>query len=467
MFNEALPFVSPVVLIAAFIAAAIVTKMVLNLRRVVSTNEVHIVQASGKTTSYGNKEATHGNTYYEWPSWLPVLGVQKTVLPLSVFDLDLPQYEAYDSDRLPFVVHIKAFFRIVDSNKAAERVRSFEELNEQLKAVVQGAVRVILSSHTLEEIMQGRSKFGEAFTKEVHEQVLNWGVDTVKNLELMDLRDSGTSLVIQNIMAKKQSQIDMESRSAVALNKKMAEVAEIESKREVDLQKQQALQTVGLRTVEAERNVSLQREEMAQVVKEQQRLTKEKEMAVIQVEMIKKAEINKSVQIVNAQQTRDTTVLLAQGQKDSQVLTAEGQLESKKRESEGIALEGQARAAAEQAMLMAPVNAQTKLAQEIGTNTGYQQYLVTIRQVEATQAVGIEQAKALAAADIKVIANTSNGPAAGIKDVSELFSAKGGSQFGAMLEGLANTERGQAAMTALGIAPPTAPNGHTNGKAKT
>ena len=57
-------------------------------RRVVETNEVHIVQSSKATKSYG-KDTPNGNTYYEWPSWFPVIGVTKIVLPVSVFDLEL------------------------------------------------------------------------------------------------------------------------------------------------------------------------------------------------------------------------------------------------------------------------------------------------------------------------------------------------------------------------------------------
>jgi hypothetical protein len=55
---------------------------------------------------------------------------------------------------------------------------------------------------------------------------------------------------------------------------------------------------------------------------------------------------------------------------------------------------------------MAPVEAQIVLAKEIGENQSYQQYLITIRQVEANQAIGVEQARALDKADIKVIANS-------------------------------------------------------------
>lgn len=53
-------------------------------RRVVNNNEVHIVQSSTKTMSYG-KDTGNGNSYYEFPSWIPKVGVSKIVLPASVF----------------------------------------------------------------------------------------------------------------------------------------------------------------------------------------------------------------------------------------------------------------------------------------------------------------------------------------------------------------------------------------------
>lgn len=412
------------------------------LRRVVSTNEVHIVQSSKKTTSYG-KDTGHGNTYYEWPSWLPFLGITKIVLPVSVFDLDLNSYEAYDKGRLPFVVDVKAFFRITDSDVAAQRVSSFEELHNQLKAVVQGAVRVILASSDIEEIMQGRSRFGTEFTKEVDEQLASWGVSTVKNIELMDIRDGKDSAVIHNIMAKKKSHIEMESRTEVAKNRKSAEVAEIEAKKEVDLQSQSASQSVGLRTIEAQREVELQNQAKIQAVKEQERATKEKEMSILKVQEVRKAEIEKEVQLVQAARSKETSILVAEGQRETMTLNAEGLLAAKKREAEGITLEGTAKAEAEKAMQLAPVQAQITLAKEIGSNSEYQKYLITIEQIKATQAVGMEQAKALTEADVKIISNTGGTPGSGVSDVMDLFSSKGGTAVGAMIEGFANTPKGQ------------------------
>lgn len=408
-------------------------------RRVVSTNEVHIVQSRGTTTSYG-KDTGNGNVYYQWPAWLPFIGISKIVLPTSVFDLDLNSYEAYDQGRLPFVVDVKAFFRISESNVAASRVPSFAELHEQLKAIVQGAVRTILASNGIEEIMQGRSKFGNEFTKEVAEQLKHWGVEAVKNIELMDIRDSKESFVIKNIMEKKKSFIEMESRQEVANNKRQAEMSEIVARREVDLQKQEAAQTVGLRTVEANRQVNIANQQAEQAIKDQNKITTEKEMSVIKVKEVKAAEITREVLIVKAQQDKEVAVL-----------NAEGKLEAKRKESEGITVEGEAKAAAEKAMQLAPVQAQIVLAKEIGENEGYQKYLVTLKQVEASQAVGIAQSRSLEKANIKIIANSGD-PVSGLNGVMDIFSSKGGTQVGAMLEGLANTETGKALLEKAGVA---------------
>lgn len=424
------------VALSALVTAAACIVVAILLRRVVAPNEVHIVQSSKATTSYG-KDTQNGNTYYEWPSWIPVIGITKTVLPVSVFDIDLHAYEAYDKDRVPFVVDIVAFFRISDSNLAAQRVESFSQLEEQLTMIVKGAIRTVIASHVIDEIMLERSKYGEQFTREVEAQLENWGVVPVKNIELMDIRDAANNKVVHNIMEKKKSLIEMQSRSEVAVNMQKAQQAEIDASRDVAIRDQEAKQAVGLRTVEQEKTVSVSRQEALQAIKEQERATKEKEMAVVRVAEVQQAEIDKQKSIVKAEQDKQTSILIA-----------EGDLEAKRREAEGIAVEGQAKADAEKAMQLAPVEAQIVLAKEIGDNKGYQEYLITIRQVEASQAVGIEQAKALEKADVKVIANAGD-PTSGIAKAMDLFTAKGGTNLGAMLEAFAQTTQGKALLSKI------------------
>jgi len=257
-----------IIVVVAAILGTMLFFWVVALRRVVPVNEVHIVQTRKNTVSYG--KGFDSNTYYEWPSWIPLIGLTMIMLPVSNFSIDLPDYAAYDKERVPFLVHVMAFFRINDSNTAAQRVASFDELKQQLTAIVQGSVRTVLAGHEIDQIMLDRSRFGEAFTKEVQPQLGSWGVEAIKNIELMDIRDSKESEVIHNIMAKRTSGIERESRLVVADNTRQAEMAEIAAKREVDMSKQLALEQVGLRTAEKDKNVGVANELASQEVKVQQ-----------------------------------------------------------------------------------------------------------------------------------------------------------------------------------------------------
>jgi len=255
---------------------------ILRLRRIVPTNVVHIVQRGNTTKSYGVGKTS--NVYYEWPNWLPRIGVEVRELPVSNFDIDLQDYSAYDKDRVPFVVDVKAFFHIADTNVAAAKVSSFEELKAQLKNVVQGAVRSILAKSPLEEIMEERSIFGEKFTAMVNADLKNWGVESIKNIELMDVRDAHDSQVIHQIMAKRMSAIDKESRVEVARNRQEAEQAELDAAQEIAVKKAdtdrisgearaKSSQAIGIANAEATKKSGIAEQESLKDIAEARRET--------------------------------------------------------------------------------------------------------------------------------------------------------------------------------------------------
>lgn len=417
------------VLIVMGIIAFTLIKWVLSLRRVVAANEVHIVQSRNSKLSYGN-DTNVGNVYYAWPSWIPVIGVVSITLPISVFDLDLENYAAYDKGRLPFVLDVKAFFRINDSNMAASRVESFKDLYEQLNGIVQGAVRTIMANADLEQIMSQRSIYGELFTKEIEEQLKQWGVIVVKNIELMDIRDARDSQVIQNIMEKKKSEIDMQSRTEVALNMQKALTAEIDAKREVDLVNEQARQLVGLRTAQVNQEIGIANEKAEQEIKEQAKITAERDMAVKMVNQVRAAEITKQEQVIKAEQDKEVTIL-----------RADADLQATTKNAEGIRLEGDAKAAADTAIRLAPVTAELELSKGIGEQQNYQDFIVRQKEVEAKEAIGVAQAQNLTGADIKIIVNSGD-VQAGVSNVMDIFSPKGGTAIGGMVEALKQTDGG-------------------------
>jgi flotillin len=443
-------------------------------RRVVRPNEVHIVQTSKGTAAYGvgqfqededAERLDNGNSYYEWPTWLPRIGVQVVKLPLSVFDENLDAYEAYDIGKVPFVVDVVAFFRIAQPSVAAKRIESLGELQKQLRSILQGAVRTVLAKHEIEQIMEDRSTFGDLFTALTKDQLAAWGVVNVKNIELMDIRDprNNTSEVVNNIMAKKKSLIEKESRIEVAQNDRDAKLAEIDAKQVQDVRDQQAAELVGLRTAEKDQKVGIANEQAQQEIKQQAKETMTRDMAVKEVETVRTAEITKAQMIVAAEQDRETKIVIAEGQRQQTViaaeatkaqtaLVAEGFLIEQTKSAEGILAVGTSEAEARRLSETAQIAGQIALAQEIGENEGYQTYLVSIRGVEANEAIGVEQAKALQNAGIKVIATTgSGGVGTGIDSVRQLFTAQGGTAIGAAIEGFSNTPAGAKVLDTLGV----------------
>ena len=515
--------VGSLVLVSLLVLALFVS---LIFRRVVSTNMVHIVQRGKSTVSYGSGQKA-GNVYYAFPAAWPKIGVSVIKLPVSNFELPLPGYEAYDQDKVPFCVDVIAFFRVEETDLAAKRVTTPEDLKKQLLVIMQGAVRKVLASDQVEKIMLERAKFGQMFTDEVEDQLKEWGIKSVKAMELMDIRDTDGSEVISKVMAKKTSFVVAQARKEIADNTKNAEVAEIDARQAVEVRKQETKEAVAKRTAEAdqaigvanatsvqvqgvakaaadeaigkrekekEQAVGIAGEKAQQEIKEQARITAEKDIGVKQVEQVRQAEIDRAKAIVDADKVKQQAVIKAEaeaevvktqtnaakfkaeteaaGQANAVKTKAEGEasavemkakaeanrvkqegearadITQKQGLAEAVAIkeQGLARAEAERQNQSALVQGQIDLAKEIGSNEGYQGYLVSIKTAELTASVGVEQAKALAVAmeraEVKIIANTGN-PVDGVSNITKMFSPQGATNLNGWMESLAQSPFGQ------------------------
>lgn len=416
-------------------------------RKVTPTNEVHVVQNRKATQPFG-RGCSKGNVYYKWPAWVPFIGVTTKTLPVSIFDIDLIRYEAYDIGRVPFMVDVKAFFQVEHPETSAQRVENFVELKQQLGDILRGAVRKILASADVDEIMEGRGTFGTAFTEEVRDQLKAWGVSTVKNIEFMDIKDAPDSLVITNIMAKKKSLIEKDSRVEVAENMKIANEAEIAAQQSVDIKEQEAEQLVGERTAEKNKQIGMANERAEQDIKEQAKITAEKDMAVNKVNQEKQADIDRNVAEIEAEQDKTVKQRAAEAGLIEQQNKAEGILVEQTKSAEGIKAVGEAQADAKQKMEMASVTPQIELAREIGENVGYQEYLLGLEGLKVGEAVGVAKAGAMKTSEMKIIANAGD-VESGLNKVMDVFSSKGGTQVGSMLEALSQTDAGKQLLTKI------------------
>lgn len=437
----------------------------LTLRRIVPTNVVHIVQRNKETKSYGVNKGS--NVYYEFPTWLPYLGVEVRELPVSNFEIALNEYSAYDQDRVPFIVDVMAFMRIEDTNVAATRVSSYRELAEQLTFIVQGAVRSILAKSKLEEIMEERPKFSELFTKAVSEDLKGWGVAHVKGIELMDVRDEDGTKVIHSIMAKRISGIDMESRTEVAKNNKEAQQAELIAGKEVALTaaetekiageaRAKSHQAIGIANAEANKMTGIADQEAISDIAKAEALAKEQEMDVIKVAEIRQADIDKARVIINTEQEKKEVEIKAEADKFKVELDATANLNAKKKNAEAVKVvgiaeadvvnaKGVAEAEAKKLSGLAGVTPQITLAQEIGENVSYQGYLTKIKDIEVSGDVQKVQYEALAqalnGADLKLLVNSGD-VNTGLGKFSDILSSKGASSVNGLIEALKQTPQG-------------------------
>jgi len=475
MFTALLPFLTWGIP-SVFVAVSFL--WLLSLRRIVPTNLVHIVQRGKNTVSYGVGKTS--NIYYEFPTWFPVFGVKVRKLPVSNFEIELDSYSAYDLDRVPFLVDVMAFFHISDTNIASAKVEDVTELKNQLKFIVQGSVRSILAKSKLEEIMEERSTFGDAFTQAVADDLKQWGVSHVKGIELMDVRDEESSNVIHNIMAKRISAIDMESRTEVAANRRDAEKAELDAQKDIDVRDAQtrkesgeanalSIQAIGIADAEAAKKSGIARQLAVSEIAKAEKVTAEEKMKVLKVEQVVQAEIDKEKEIINANLSKRQVEINAEAQAFDVEKSAAAALEAKKNEAEGVReignakadvtlAQGKAEAEAEKLEQLASVIAQVELAQEIGENEGYQKYLIDLRNVEKDEVVGIAQQEALgsslSSADLKVLVNSGD-VNTGISGFADLLSSKGGSQMNGVVEALKHTPEGQKILGLLNAVSPS------------
>lgn len=414
--------------IAVLIGLGLLIPKILTWRRIVPPNEVHVVRQGNNTFVYGatGSGQNSGNIYYEWPKWMPILGVQKTVLPLSIFDIKLDDYECYDKGRVSFLTDIQAFFRISDYRIAAAHIKSDADLRKQLIGVIQGAARNLFSEHPIETILGEYSSYGNTFTDRVKRSIKDWGISMTKNIELMDIKDAKNSCVIKEIRERKKSQINMESRKMIAENNKKAREAEIEASQAVEMREKRKEETVGTQAAKVEATIGIHKQRANQMIQDATKKTKAKEVEVFEVETLGRTK-------VEGQQT---------------VIVSEAKLEATKKESEGVVIAGKAKADAEKELQMASVAAQTALAKEIGNNPAYQDYLVQKRKIEASENVGVEQAKNLSGADIRVVAGAGD-MSTGVGKAAGVISGAGGLGMSAMLTGLSASPEGKALLDSV------------------
>jgi flotillin len=407
-------------------------------RVVVPTNMVHIVNVAKSQKVYGRNYPA-GNAYFRFPEWFPFVGVSVTQFETSNFQIKLENKEVNAFNNVPILISTQSVFVLKDAKIVAEKVASDKVMKDSLTDIVISSLRTVCNKYTIEELLAKRKEISSDFSEEVNKNTNEWGLVAVNELHITSIEDGSNSRAIADIREKEKSRINCESRLVQAAREREAKMAEIEAQRQVDLAEQEALQQVATRTAEKEKAIGIAQELTKQEIAEQIRITTERDMEVKAVQDNKAAEIAKTVAETNAKAAKAVEITNAEAEKEKQALEADAQLIFDQKQAEGIkakefanaesiAKVGAAKATAEKEMQLASVTAQVTLAEKVGDNKAYQDYLVRKDQVVANKEVGIAQAAALEKANINIVGGS---------------GSNAGMMLASALNGFGSTELGQ------------------------
>ena len=250
--------------------------------------------------------------------------------------------------------------------------------------------------------------------------------------------------------------------------KKEIDITASETQQQAGEAKARSEQAIGIANAESTKKSGIAMQESIAEIAKSERQTAEQQMEVNKVNQIKQAEIDKEKAIIVAEQNKREIAISAEA-KQLQIETetkankfktetdATARLEAKRKDAEGVKVIGSAEAdvilakgtseaESKKAMELANVTAQTTLAEKIGENQPYIEYLIEIKKVEVSQVIGVAQyesiATALSKADLKLLINSGD-VNSGIGKITDLFTSKGASQLNGLIEGLKQTEEGK------------------------
>ena len=392
---------------------------------VVEPNKAHVVVMLGKGRRiYHPSNPESKSAYFYVPGLM-----QRIIVSLENVKHEINEVELRDKSFAPFKCDITCWFKITNSDLAAEKLdvdddgNIMSSIRETLDAQVQGVVRATAMQQEVLELMQDRKTFGENVFKEVNGSLDEWGIQLVK-LEIIDFSDANNSRVIQDYEARREADISSTTRQQVAEREQEARVKEAETQKIAETAKIQAQQEIELRDIERKQLVGVRDEAARLNVAKQTDLANAQQIAAERTKTVGQAQYTADASVVKAEGDAQATVKKATGDKQAKIEIAQG-------EAKAIEVQGLAEAGVIEATGTAKAIATKKSAEaqkEFQDASKEIEMAKIAADVQKTQYQSM--ADAMQKADIQIVS----------PDMSFMgFGAKEGAGLGVMLETLQKT----------------------------
>jgi flotillin len=341
-------------------------------------------------------------------------------LDLNVITVPLTTTRAYTVEGVPVSVKAVANVKIKGDDTslraAAERFLGMpeEEFHRLVFQTLEGHLRAILGTLTVEEINNDRQSFAHKLTSEAAGDLekMGIGLDALTIQEISDeegyldalgkrrtaevKRDAEIGQAEANRDSKIKASLALQEGEKVRLN---TEALIAQSNRETEIQKAQVAAEIEKERARARQAGPLSEAQAKQeVVAEEVRIEKirtQEQIAVQEQEVLRKEKELEATVIKQAEADRRASVLRAQGLQESAILEAEGkkqaQIAQAQADSEKLTREGEGRAKA----IEAEGRAEAEKIRALGLAQAEQLQAKGLAEAKSIEAQGLAEAKAI------------------------------------------------------------------------
>jgi flotillin len=420
-----LPLVILLVLLALFIGMALFSRNYLK----VSPNMVAVLSGRKRKTSDGRLV---GYRMVRGGAALRIPLLEKVeYLALNVFTIPLEIKRAYTVQGVPVSVKAVANVKIrgdeTSLHAAAERFLGMrqEEIQRVIFQTLEGHLRSILGTLTVEEVNSDRSSFAQKLTSEAATDLekMGIGVDVLTIQEISDEEDYLNALgrkrtaevkrdaTIGEADATRDSKIKsasamqqgetakFEADASIAQAQRDFAMRQAQYQAEIETEKAKAAQAGPLAEAQSRQAVVAEEVKVERTrtqgqiaVQEQEVMRKQKEL---EATVIKPAEAARLAAVTRAEGEKQAAILAAEGQRGSQIALAQAQQEKLSLEGQGRAAAVESEAKAEATRLEAIGLANAKAIEAAGKAEASKVEAVGLAQARAIEAQGVAEATAI------------------------------------------------------------------------
>ncbi|HYG08850.1 MAG TPA: SPFH domain-containing protein [Pyrinomonadaceae bacterium] len=310
-------------------------------------------------------------------------------LSLNVITVPLATSRAYTGQGVPVSVKAVANVKIKGDDEslraAAERFLGMktEEFHRLVFQTLEGHLRAILGTLTVEEINNDRQSFAQKLTTEAAGDLEKMGIgldaltiqeisddegyldalgkrrtaEVQRDAEIGEAEAKRDSKIKASLAMQEGEKVKLESEALIAASTRETEVKRAQYMAEIQREKAKSEQAGPLADAKARQEVVAEEVRIERIrtqeqiaVQEQEVMRREKEL---EATVVKKAEADRRASVLRAQGEQEAAILAAEGRKQAMIAAAEAESEKLQREGQGRAAAVEAEGRAEAARIKA------------------------------------------------------------------------------------------------------------------